>query len=53
MGLLTWLDNALREERMVSTHVDVARAEWTSGSPFYGSAAIYEGNPYAALWIDA
>ena len=28
---------------MGSTHVDIERAEWTSGTPFYGPTANYEG----------
>jgi hypothetical protein len=36
---------------MVSTHVDVARAEWTSGGPFYGPAAVYEGKEIVQLKI--
>src|ERR1700730_4266990 len=36
---------------MVSTHVDVARAEWTSGTPFYGPAAVYEGKEIVQLKI--
>jgi hypothetical protein len=36
---------------MVSTHVDVARAEWTSGAPFYGPAAVYEGKEIVQLKI--
>src|SRR5712675_453683 len=36
---------------MVSTHVDIERAEWTSGTPFYGPAAIYEGKSIVQLKI--
>jgi hypothetical protein len=35
---------------MVSTHVDIERAEWTSGTPFYGPA-IYEGKDIVQLKI--
>jgi hypothetical protein len=28
---------------MVSTHVDIEKAEWTPGTPFYGPAAAYQG----------
>jgi hypothetical protein len=41
----------LKEERMVSTHVDIERAEWTSGTPFYGPGAIYEGKDIVQLKI--
>jgi hypothetical protein len=51
MPLLTWLDNALKEERMASTHVDIERAEWTSGTPFYGPAAVYKGKEIVQLKI--
>jgi hypothetical protein len=36
---------------MVSTHVDLESAEWTSGTPFYGPAALYEGKPMVQLKI--
>src|ERR1700694_2592882 len=36
---------------MVSTHVDIEQAEWTSGTPFYGPAAIYEGKDIVQLKI--
>ena len=36
---------------MVSTHVDIERAEWTSGTPFYGPAAVYEGKEIVQLKI--
>src|SRR6266849_601116 len=36
---------------MISTHVDIERAEWTSGTPFYGPAAVYEGNEIVQLKI--
>ena len=34
---------------MASTHVDVATAEWTSGVPFYGPAAVYAGRDIVQL----
>jgi len=37
------------EESMASTHVDVANAEWASGVPFYGPAAIYQGRDIVRL----
>ena len=36
---------------MVSTHVDIERAEWTPGTPFYGPAAFYEGKNIVQLKI--
>ena len=36
---------------MVSTHVDIEQAEWTSGTPFYGPAAIYEGKDIVQLKV--
>ena len=36
---------------MASTHVDVAAAEWTSGRPFYGPAAIYDGKDIVQLKV--
>jgi hypothetical protein len=36
---------------MVSTHVDLATTEWTSGVPFYGPSAIYEGRDIIQLKI--
>jgi hypothetical protein len=51
MTPLPWPGNALKEERMVSTHVDIERAEWTSGTPFYGPAAVYEGKDIVQLKI--
>ena len=34
---------------MASTHVDVAAAEWTSGVPFYGANAVYDGREIVQL----
>jgi hypothetical protein len=34
---------------MVSIHVDVATAEWTSGVPFYGSGAVHQGKDVVQL----
>ena len=36
---------------MVSTHVDLSRAEWISGVPFYGPAAVYDGTDIVQLKI--
>ena len=36
---------------MASTHVDVAAAEWTSGVPFYGPAAVYDGKDIVQLKV--
>lgn len=36
---------------MVSTHVDVANAEWTPGAPFYGPAAVYNGEDIVRLKV--
>jgi hypothetical protein len=36
---------------MVSIHVDIAAAEWTSGVPFYGSGAVHRGQDIVQLKI--
>src|SRR5580692_339315 len=36
---------------MVSTHVDIERAEWTSATPFYGPTAVYQGKEIVELKI--
>jgi hypothetical protein len=36
---------------MPSIHVDVGAAEWTSGAPFYGSGAVYQGRDIVQLKI--
>jgi len=36
---------------VVSTHVDIEKAEWTPGTPFYGSAAVYQGKDIVQLKI--
>lgn len=36
---------------MVSIHVDPEAADWTSGAPFYGPAAVYEGRDIVELKI--
>ena len=36
---------------MASTHVDIDKAEWTPGIPFYGAAAVYEGKEIVQLKI--
>src|SRR5579863_10236027 len=39
------------EDPMPSIHVDVTAAEWTSGVPFYGQAAVYRGKDIVQLKI--
>src|SRR5207253_9036766 len=52
MGGLSCLDNSpIRRQAMASTHVDVAAAEWTSGVPFYGPAAVHDGKDIVQLKI--
>ena len=36
---------------MASTHVDIAAAEWTSGVPFYGPAAVHDGKDIVQLKV--
>jgi hypothetical protein len=36
---------------MASIHVDVAALEWTSGVPFYGPAAIHDGQEIGQLKV--
>src|SRR5712691_5143312 len=36
---------------MASTHVDVASAEWTPGTPFYGPTAVYDGRDIVQLKV--
>ena len=36
---------------MASTHVDIENAEWTSGTPFYGPAAVYDGKQIIQLKV--
>ena len=36
---------------MPSIHVDVANAEWTSGAPFYGPGATYDGKDIVRLKV--
>jgi hypothetical protein len=36
---------------MASMHVDIASVEWTSGVPFYGPGAMYEGKDLVQLKI--
>src|SRR5215471_4113738 len=36
---------------MVSTHVDIDSAAWTPGVPFYGPAAVYQGEDIVQLKI--
>ncbi len=37
------------EEEMVSTHIDLAQAEWVPGAPFYGTAAVHDGQDIVQL----
>src|SRR5438034_11268006 len=39
------------EGKMVSTHVDLARAEWVSGVTFFGPGAVYDGRDIVQLKI--
>ena len=36
---------------MASTHVDIESAPWTSGVPFYGPAAVYQGKHIVQLKV--
>ena len=36
---------------MASQHVDVRAAAWTSGEPFYGPGAVFNGNDIVQLKI--
>lgn len=36
---------------MASTHVDVANASWTSGLPFYGPGAVFDGKDIVQLKV--
>ena len=36
---------------MASQHIDVAAAEWTSGVPFYGPGAVYDGRDIVQLKV--
>ena len=36
---------------MASTHVDVSAAEWTSGVPFYGPGAVFDGKDIVQLKV--
>jgi hypothetical protein len=36
---------------MASIHVDIENAEWTSGTPFYGPAAVYDGKDIVQLKV--
>ena len=36
---------------MASTHVDVAKAEWTSAVPFYGLGAVHDGRDIVQLKV--
>src|SRR3954463_2064049 len=52
MRLLSWLYQVWTwRKSMASTHVDPARAEWVSGAPFYGPAAVFDGKDIVQLKI--
>jgi len=36
---------------MASQHVDIGEADWTSGAPFYGPSAVFNGNDIVQLKI--
>src|SRR5438067_3182275 len=36
---------------MVSIHVDIDEAEWSSGQPFYGPGAVYQGSDIVQLKV--
>src|ERR1700680_2742264 len=36
---------------MASAHVDLSRAEWTAGAPFYGPGAVYDGRDIVELKV--
>jgi hypothetical protein len=36
---------------MVSTHIDIEKAKWTPGTPFYGPAATHQGKDIVQLKI--
>jgi hypothetical protein len=36
---------------VAATHVDIEDAEWTSGTPFYGPAAVYDGKEIIQLKV--
>ena len=36
---------------MASIHVDIEKAEWTPGTPFYGPAAVYQGQDSGQLKV--
>src|SRR5882724_3451879 len=40
-----------RREDMASIQVDIAAQPWTSGAPFYGPAAIYDGREIVQLKV--
>src|SRR5262252_11250692 len=40
-----------RRKLMASTHVDIESAPWTSGVPFYGPAAVYQGKDIVQLKV--
>src|SRR5262249_42792094 len=37
--------------KMASQHVDTGEADWTSGAPFYGPSAVFNGNDIVQLKI--
>jgi hypothetical protein len=52
MTALSCCDYMMRGgKNMASTHVEVAAAEWTSGQPFYGPGAVYDGKDIVQLKV--
>jgi hypothetical protein len=49
MAQIIWPSNIWTEKAMASTHVDIEKAEWTPGTPFYGPAAVYDGKDVVQL----
>ena len=45
------LQSTNEDQEMASLHVDIASVEWTSGVPFYGPGAVYEGKDLVQLKI--
>jgi hypothetical protein len=40
-----------QERNMASMHIDIASVQWTSGVPFYGQDAMYEGKDLVQLKV--
>jgi hypothetical protein len=51
MTLLAFHGNRTKEAAMASIHVDLDQTEWTSGAPFSGPAAVYDGTDIVRLKI--